>query len=45
MMEEEKKQLNLKEINSIEQIKKYIASAKINNQSLKDKVENKIKEI
>jgi hypothetical protein len=45
MMEEEKKQLNLKEINSIEQIKKYIGLAKINNQSLKDKVENKIKEI
>lgn len=45
MMEEEKKQLNLKEINSIEHIKKYIASVKINNQSLKDKVEKKIKEI
>lgn len=45
MIEEEKKQINLKEINSIELIKKFIASVKINNQSLKDKVENKIKEI
>ena len=45
MLEEEKKQINLKEITSIEHIKKYIMSIKTNNQVLKDQVEDKIKQI
>ena len=45
MLEEEKKQINLKEITSIEHIKNYILSIKTNNQVLKDQVEDKIKQI